>query len=745
MLIMAAACGASGYFFVNYVFQTSMERETRQALDESSILRFAFETAALNIPSKYDVLPDGTVEQIGVYLENSGQHGNRLLRISDENGKVLYASEGFTGDTSLWEERGENTRVYRVVQSGDSYYIQTQTRINVSDRLLTLETMKNVTAVYTERTEGFRMYGQVRVIVLLCSGAVMTLIACWLTRPIRRLTRATGKMAEGEYSYRAEQISNDEMGQLTADFNHMAEALEQNIQNLENEVRAREDFIAAFSHELKTPLTAMIGYADMLRSRKLDDEKHFLCANYIYTEGKRLETMALRLLDIIVTRRKEIDRKTTNVSGIFSYLQEIYDETKNPEDGRVKVDICWEKGELYAEENLLKTVLINLTDNAIKASEEGQTVEITGRRMENGYYSHVSVPRSPFWKRTINMGFKNVLVVKEQDTEDGNFPTVKSPNPEDKEGFEIAIKMAKENDVDVIIGTDPDCDRVGIVVRDADGIYRTLTGNQTGALLVEYILSSKKAKGTLPENGVVIKTIVTTELAAAIAHSYGIEIMNVLTGFKYIGEKMTEFAKTGDHTYLIGFEESYGYLVGTHARDKDGVVATMLIAEMAVHFYLFSIIDHVLKFLLSFLILDKSIAECLFFRSPQIPEIRSKLPPKGRTREEAVACPLMKEGTQRLTKPNGGASHRPGAFDCSKWDRLLMYKIIWPCAENTGPYNFRKYLRLGDKMKVKFSTNYIFAKHSGEKTKYMPSSAKIDKTATNLPYFQGVISTCAFS
>ena len=178
----------------------------------------------------------------------------------------------------------------------------------------------------------------------------------------------------------------------------------------------------------------------------------------------------------------------------------------------------------------------------------------------------------------------NVLVVKEQDTEDGDFPTVKSPNPEDKEGFEIAIKMAKENDVDVIIGTDPDCDRVGIVVRDADGIYRTLTGNQTGALLVEYILSSKKAKGTLPKNGVVIKTIVTTELAAAIAHSYGIEIMNVLTGFKYIGEKMTEFAEKKNHTYLIGFEESYGYLVGTHARDKDGVVATMLIAEMAAYY-----------------------------------------------------------------------------------------------------------------------------------------------------------------
>lgn len=182
------------------------------------------------------------------------------------------------------------------------------------------------------------------------------------------------------------------------------------------------------------------------------------------------------------------------------------------------------------------------------------------------------------------IGFKNVLVVKEQDTEDGNFPTVASPNPENKEAFTIAIEMAKENDVDVIIGTDPDCDRVGIVVRDAEGVYRTLTGNQTGALLVEYILRSKSEQGVLPKDGVVIKTIVTTELAAEIAKSYGIEIMNVFTGFKYIGEKMTEFDEKKNHTYLIGFEESYGYLVGTHARDKDAAVASMLIAEMAAYY-----------------------------------------------------------------------------------------------------------------------------------------------------------------
>jgi phosphoglucomutase len=182
------------------------------------------------------------------------------------------------------------------------------------------------------------------------------------------------------------------------------------------------------------------------------------------------------------------------------------------------------------------------------------------------------------------IGFKNVLVVKEQDTPDGTFPTVKSPNPENKEGFTIAIEMAKANDVDVIFGTDPDCDRVGIVVRDAEGEYRTLTGNQTGALLVDYILRSKQEQGTLPSNGMVIKTIVTTELAAAIAKSYGAECMSVLTGFKYIGEKMTDFGIKKNYTYLIGFEESYGYLVGNHARDKDGVVASMLIAEMAAYY-----------------------------------------------------------------------------------------------------------------------------------------------------------------
>lgn len=181
-------------------------------------------------------------------------------------------------------------------------------------------------------------------------------------------------------------------------------------------------------------------------------------------------------------------------------------------------------------------------------------------------------------------GFKNVIVVKEQELPDSQFSTVKSPNPEEKSAFELAIKLAAENNVDLIIGTDPDSDRVGVVVRKNDGEYTTLTGNQTGCLLLEYILSAMKETGKLPNNGFVVKTIVTTELSRVIAKYYNVELVEVLTGFKFIGEQIMLRDEKGDQKYLFGFEESYGYLAGTDVRDKDAVVASMLIAEMAAYY-----------------------------------------------------------------------------------------------------------------------------------------------------------------
>lgn len=380
IVIMAVALSVGGYFFVNFVFETSMEREVHQSMEESNILQFAFETAALNIPSRYDLLQDSTIEEIGFNLENSGYGSGRLLRISDENREPLYASDGFVEGTELLLEVTKENRVYRVINVENRFYIQTGITMDVLDRELYLETMKDVTGVYEERTEGFVVYRKVVLIVLAVATVVLFVITSWLTKPIRLLTKATRKMTAGDYSYRAKVISTDEMGQLTNDFNRMANALEENIHKLEESVKDREEFIAAFSHELKTPLTAIIGYADMLRSRKLDDEKHFLSANYIYTEGKRLETMSFRLLDLIVTKRLAIEKQRINTASLFGYLKELYGEKE-----QVRVRCQYEIAEVVAEENLLKSVLINLVDNACKASKAGGKVEILGRKQENGY------------------------------------------------------------------------------------------------------------------------------------------------------------------------------------------------------------------------------------------------------------------------------------------------------------------------------------------------------------------------
>jgi len=183
------------------------------------------------------------------------------------------------------------------------------------------------------------------------------------------------------------------------------------------------------------------------------------------------------------------------------------------------------------------------------------------------------------------LGFESVHVVKEQELPDGEFPTVSYPNPEAKEAFTMGLKLAKEVDADLVLATDPDADRLGVYVKDTQrGDYRELTGNMSGCLLADYEIGQRKATKGLPDDGVLIKTIVTTNMADAIAKEYGVKLIEVLTGFKFIGQQILGFEQTGIGTYLFGFEESYGCLIGTHARDKDAIVATMALCEAAAYY-----------------------------------------------------------------------------------------------------------------------------------------------------------------
>ena len=215
-----------------------------------------------------------------------------------------------------------------------------------------------------------------------------------------------------------------------------------------------------------------------------------------------------------------------------------------------------------------------------------ELVEKVGKDFKIVYTPLCGTGNVPVRRALKEAGFENVLVVKEEEMPDSNFAGIEYPNPEDKKALTRGIELAKAEGADLVMATDPDCDRVGVAVRTTSGEYAMLTGNQIGGMLTNYIIESQKAENKLKDNGVLIKTIVTSEFGADIAKANNLEVMNVLTGFKFIGEKIKSFEENNNEkTYLFGYEESYGYLVGTHARDKDAVVASLLIAEMAAYYY----------------------------------------------------------------------------------------------------------------------------------------------------------------
>ncbi|HCS75920.1 MAG TPA: phosphoglucomutase [Clostridiales bacterium] len=235
------------------------------------------------------------------------------------------------------------------------------------------------------------------------------------------------------------------------------------------------------------------------------------------------------------------------------------------------------------EEGLIKIIGSEIDDAYIKSLKTLSILKPTQETLDKCRIIYTPIHgagNKPVRRILKETGFENIFTVPEQELPDPDFSTVKYPNPEEKAVFELAISIAKDKGVDLIIGTDPDCDRVGIVVKNSSGEYVTLSGNQTGCLLMEYILSGLKQQGELPTNGFVVKTIVTTELARKIADAYNVKLVEVLTGFKFIGEQILLRDERGDEKFIFGFEESYGYLAGTFARDKDAVIASMLIAEM---------------------------------------------------------------------------------------------------------------------------------------------------------------------
>jgi len=326
-----------------------------------------------------------------------------------------------------------------------------------------------------------------------------------------------------------------------------------------------------------------------------------LCANsikvYVYSELKPTPMLSFAVRELGCTAGIVItaSHNPKEYNGYKVYWSDGCQVTEEKANGILKCiqdidysDIKTMGYEEAAESNLFCHVPQYVEDNYISRVKElsinKEVLEKGGSSLRIVYTPLNGTGNKPVRRVLDELGFKNVYVVPEQENPDPDFSTLKYPNPEEHDAFTLAIKLAKEKNADIIMGTDPDCDRVGVVVKNHQGEYQVLTGNQTGSLLTYYMLSQLKSSGRMPKNPMVIKTIVTTEMARTICNDFNVELIDVLTGFKYIGEKIEEFM--GEKTFLLGYEESYGYLAGSFVRDKDAVIASALICEMAAYYKL---------------------------------------------------------------------------------------------------------------------------------------------------------------
>ena len=384
LCILLLALGMGSYLLISLSFQSNLEREIGMVREEMQMLCVSYEAVC---------------SARGVTLENIGDRGrslnrtldeepffsNRQFRVVTQSGAHIYSSLDSASDQELLEQVDRRSSGYVLRQDAKTgrYLLHCAGPVSLPDGILYLETVRDVSRLFTDRETQYQVY---RWIVLLVAGAswvVMFALSYWLTTPIRSLGRAAGQMSRGDYSPRAEISGNDEIGELASTFNQMADAVEKNVQELEDAARRQEDFTASFVHELKTPLTSIIGYADMLRSQKLNEATHFKAASYIFSEGKRLESLSLALMSLLVVGRGESEGKPVNMRRLCAEAERSCQPAMAARD--LHLEVTAEEGTLPGDPALLQTLLQNLLDNARKASQPGGCISLTGEAAGAGY------------------------------------------------------------------------------------------------------------------------------------------------------------------------------------------------------------------------------------------------------------------------------------------------------------------------------------------------------------------------
>lgn len=382
--LISIVFGVFGFWLMNFSFENAYEKEISEGERENVMMQFAFEMNLNSIEEQFYTF--NYLKQISEAVCKNIEKGEYSYQIYLENEEVLFKSEGMKEVPHNIKEVISDTesRGYEIVSDEqENKYLIFLSKIDIGDKICYLESMKDITVIYIERDNFYVQYCIIMITLLSISGVSVLIVSSFLTSQITNLSKTARELAKGNYEIRAKQKGNDEIGKLSKDFNTMADSLSVKIQELKDAATRQEDFTASFAHELKTPLTSIIGYSDMLRAMDLTKEETMEASNYIYSQGKRLESLSLKLLDIIVAGKQQILFRSIPVKVLFKDIRLMV--TPSLAEKKIHLHIKLEDGFLYGDKDLLSSLFVNLIDNAKKALKDGEHIWVKGKKTDGGY------------------------------------------------------------------------------------------------------------------------------------------------------------------------------------------------------------------------------------------------------------------------------------------------------------------------------------------------------------------------
>lgn len=404
-VLISLSFSACGTWMIHASFTSAYDREIQMGNTENSMYQIAFKNAVEAVPVTYLEKKNSIVKEIADSLEKSMGKSSGYLQVWNSGEQKVYSGKEQVGDSSLFDKISSEYSGYEVVREDEKYWLRVVSIVNVDsiEEFYFIETMTDISHIYENRRQMTKTYQIIICILLAATGAISLVLSYFLTFPIHELSRTTRRFAGGDYQVRARKRGHDEVGILASDFNDMADSLSDKMEQLTNHAKDQEAFTSAFAHELKTPLTAIIGYADMIRSMELTTEEKIKAAGYIYSQGKRLESLSFKLMELFVLKKQKFEFHSFDAEFLIQSVFDLSEVGILEKDMILKREV--EPGKIYGEKDMLLSLFANLVDNAKKASEAGDIIYIRGVNTLEGYQVSVEdegkgMPKEALYKIT---------------------------------------------------------------------------------------------------------------------------------------------------------------------------------------------------------------------------------------------------------------------------------------------------------------------------------------------------------